>query len=281
LVEDANMIHPIKTAFAAVALATTFGASAAMAGTIVIDDFNTPGTVISELGGNPDMLSVSGPVTSILGGNRFMQTFTNNGSDLGTGLTVTIGTGQVSFANDPTSTGTGWLVYDGTFDRAGLATPATVAGLAFDASVNPTGLATAGVGIDFLQGQLDGFFTFSAANFDNLDPGTLTFSAFAWDMGGNEVSYFEEINPATFTPNLFFSQFSVDGMDPTAGLGGFNWGNVGALAFRIDSTQQAFDGQLGAITATPIPLPASVLLLLGGVGGLAGLSAAAKRRRKA
>lgn len=269
------MIRSFTNAIAAAALVTSFGATAAVSATIVVDDFMVAQTNIAALQGNPASSSVAGPNTSILGGNRFMQVRTGGDSNLGTGLEA-IG-GVLSFSNDAVGTGTGWVVYDATFDRAGLSEPAVVAGLDFGASVNTTGLG----GIDFLFGAPDGFFNFSATNFDNLTPGTLTFSAFAWDMLGNEVAYFESIDPLNFDPKLFYSQFRADWNDADSGLGGFDWGQVGALAFRVDSTQQGFDGQIGAITASPIPLPASVLLLLGGLGGLAGVSAAAKRRRNA
>jgi hypothetical protein len=278
LVEDANMIHSIKTTFAAAVLATTFGASAAMAGTIMIDDFMVGGGVQAEglNGAGPVQATVTGPLTSILGGVRFMQVRTDQGSDTGTSLSVTQNSGILRFANDSASTGSGWLVYDGntTIDRMDATLSiADVNGVALEAVVDTAGLGS----IDFLQGQLDGFFEFDVKNFDNdfgnLPVGTLTFSAFAWDASGGAVSYFEAIDPMNFSPLLAYSQFTGTP---------FDWSEVSALAFRIDTNNiVALDGELGAITATPIPLPASVLLLLGGVGGLAGLSAAAKRRRKA
>lgn len=265
---------------AVIALSASFSASAAMAVTITIDDFTVVQSVTDSAG--PVSSSVTGPAANIIGGVRFMQVETLNTANPGApnldGTSLTAEQGVLNFANGPTAIGTGWIVYDGTADRTGLATPATVASLDFGASVNTTGLNA-----DLLLGFPTGFFEFSAANFDQTQVNALTFSAFAWDMLGNEVGYFEEIDPFNFSPILAYDQFRSDWTDPTSGLGGFDFGQVGALAFRIDSNLQGFDGQIGVISATPsqIPLPASVFLLLGSFGGLAGWSAIAKRRRAA
>jgi hypothetical protein len=277
------------TAVAAVALTGVLSATAAIASTITItiDDFTVEQTVVAALQGNPASGTVSGPEANIIGGVRHMQVRTVDlGGEAGTPAPVPGGRqtgtifnaegGALDFINDATSIGTGWLVYDGTEDRAGLPTPAQVAGLDFGASVNRFGLNA-----DLLLGMPTGYFTFSAENFDQLQPNALTFSAFAWDMLGNAVGYFEEIDPLNFSPILGYDDFRANWNNPGSGLGGFDWGQVGALAFRVDSTRRAFDGQITGITATPIPLPASALLLLGGLGGLAGWSASAKRRRKA
>jgi hypothetical protein len=272
------MARPLLATIAAIALAAPFSVSSAMATTITIDNFTEAQTVIAAQQGNPASSSITGAESNLIGGVRFMQVQTTNtqpppdATQVGTIFNAE--GGNLGFANDPTSIGTGWLVYDGTEDRGGLASPATVAGLSFGASVNPSGLNA-----DLLLGQPTGFFTFTADNFDQLQPNALTFSAFAWDMLGNTVGYYEEIDPLNFSPILSYDAFRSDWNDPNSGLGGFDWGQVGALAFRVDSTEQAFDGQITGITATPIPLPASALLLLGGLGGLAGWSFSAKRRR--
>jgi len=268
------MRYPLRT-LAAVALAASFGASAATATTIeiMIDDFSVNQFLSAGPGENPATSTVTGPEANIIGGVRHMKVETDPTTPAGTFLSAF--EGVLDFANAPENTGTGWLVYDGTDDRDGLAEPATVAGLSFGATVNPTGLDA-----DLLMGFPTGFFRFSATNFDQEFPGSLLFSAFAWDMGGNTVGFFEAIDPLTFSPILGYDEFRADWNDPASGLGGFDWGSVGALAFRIDSVEQGFDGQIGPITAHPIPLPASALLLLGGLGSLAGWSVAAKRRRK-
>lgn len=268
----------LKSTIAVALLAVSFSVPAAMASTltITIDDFGVDQSLIATADGNPADGTVTGPEASIIGGTRYTKVRTDQGQTFGTGISTQ--DSVLSFLNDPISTGTGWLVYDGT-DGRGADTPNqdVVAGLTLGAEVNTTGLN----GVDLLLGRPTGFFTFDADNFDQDLPGALLFSAFLWDMSGVAVSYFEAINPLTFDQRLNYSAFRSDWNDPNSGQDGFRFDDIGAMAFRFESQFQAFDGQIRGISATPIPLPATALLLLGGLGGLAGIRTVGRRLRKA
>lgn len=263
------MMRSFAVAGAIVVMSTLGAFSAGAAPVTLIDDFSVDQSVVAALQGNPATSTVCGGGGSIIGGCRHLQVQSTNldspPSALQFGTLFNVQAGDLSFANDATSVGTGVIVYDGTEDRGGLPTPAQVAGLDFGASVNPTGLG----GEDLLQGLSTGFFTINPENFDQLQPDALLFSAFAWDTLGNTVSYFEAIDPLNFTSRLLFESFRSDWQDASSGLGGFRFDSVGALAFRVESIQQAFDGQITEITATAVPLPPAAYFLIAGLGGLA------------
>lgn len=282
----------LKSTVAVALLAVSFSVPAAVASTltITIDDFDVNQSLIATADGNPADGTVTGPEANIIGGTRYMKVRTDQGQTFGTGISTQ--DSSLSFLNDPISTGTGWLVYDGTEDRGDTSFFGTVAGLTLGTEVNdtdgnpigvnPIGVNTTGLnGVDLLLGRPTGFFTFDADNFDQDVPGALLFSAFLWDMSGVAVSYFEAINPLTFSPRLDYSEFRSDWSDPNSGQAGFRFDDIGAMAFRFESQFQGFDGQIRGITATPIPLPATALLLLGGLGGLAGIRTVGRRLRKA
>jgi hypothetical protein len=64
-------------------------------------------------------------------------------------------------------------------------------------------------------------------------------------------------------------------------VGNVNWSSIGALQFFAqtgpNSDVPALDGAIGRISVEVIPLPASALLLLGGMGGLGALRLRKKR----
>jgi hypothetical protein len=267
----------ILSTLAAAAVATSFAVSMASASTItiMIDNFTDRQSVYDEPPAGLTTESTLGGLSTdnTIGGVRHLKVETDSVNQESGTLLIAQNNG-LSFNNAEGTTGTGWLILDGTTDMGAKTFFPTVAGLDFGASVN-----TDGLNADLLMGFPTGYFRFSASEFDHTNVGDLLFSAFAWDMDGRSVGYFEAIDPFAFDPVLWYHQFQATwGVE---GQAGFDWGNVGALAFRVQSTTDGFDGRIGPITAHPIPLPASALLLLGGLGGLAGWSAAAKRRRKA
>ncbi|WP_417525522.1 hypothetical protein [Marinovum sp.] len=255
----------IKATLAFAAL-TAFLAPAAMAVPIIVDDFSAAGTRIADLQGNPAFVDVAD--AGILGGNRFMWVSTDGTQDLGTGISAN-GDGQVNFNNDTGATGQAVLIYDGG--------PAGRVNQMFNFADSPTnqiGVNTGGLGgVNLVKGSVGTTsFKFDILSFDA--GGIVQFWAYAWDTFGNLATYDEELaNPGpqiSIDNKLGLSQFTT----PV----GFDWTSIGALAFSVESKTPEFDGALGTISV--IPLPASAFLLLGGLGGLFGVSAASRRRRR-
>lgn len=234
---------------ASVALLVT-GAPAFAATFLVIDSFADQQRVQDTPTNNPNNSQIS---ADVLGGYRDLavrNTSANGSAEGATELHVT--GGNLKFSNVAGARGEGFLTYDGNDDAT---------------SVDTTGLG----GVNFLVGT-NPYLFFSEpedVKFDN----TAFFRVTAWDMFGGEAVY-EETLTAGYDPRLFLSQFTT--------TEGFNFGSIGALQFFVSSTNLAdsVDGaiaqiELRADDVAPIPLPASGLLLLGGMGGLTFL-----RRRK-
>ncbi|MBL3701737.1 hypothetical protein GI582_03405 [Sulfitobacter sp. BDSS02] len=159
--------------------------------------------------------------------------------------------GLLSFSNIAGASGSGYITYDGQDD--------------------PTSVNTTGLGGINLEIGTNPYFAFDVAYFDR----NVFIEITAWDMLGNVVSYSETL-AAGFNPNLPFSDLIGD---PN-----FDWTQVGALQFFVDSsnTEISVDGQLNSIKVVAdmnvIPLPASGLLLLGGISS-AGFLLRRKRRK--
>jgi len=114
------------------------------------------------------------------------------------------------------------------------------------------------------------------------------------DGGTNDKFFFEVLSgdlpgtlytatvTDTFLNSFTVSELLVPGFSPFqafADFTGVDFENVASLTFTLDSNGvDSFDGSIGSISA--VPLPASALLLLGGLGGLAGFGASKRRRRK-
>lgn len=241
---------------------------AAMASTITVDDFSVSQLVADEPGTGVNESVVTG---DMIGGTRFMKVSNNTGATGGT--TLNSEGGLLTFNNNSGTDGFGYVVYDGTTDRD-------------DASDTSIGVGVNILGLNediLLRSVSETFFSFDLSEFDNDIGSTALFSAFAWDREG-KFAEFNEIVGGGFdvSARLFLSEFTGDAID---------WTQVGALAFKIDSREGVFnetpygelnfDATVGPTTISAIPLPASVLLLLSGLGGFAGISVASRRRKKA
>lgn len=154
----------------------------------------------------------------------------NNGNAIASTTLESVG-GALSFSNDDMSTGRGTLTYTNLGDISSGANP---------------------------------FFHFDLGVLDNV----AQFMASATDIFGNTSTFSEVLTP-TFSATLFFSEF----------VGNADFNNIAELSFMIDTTDvpgfgavTQVDGSLNAISLNapaPIPLPATGLLLVGAMGGLA------------
>jgi hypothetical protein len=219
---------------------------------LVIDSFGDQQRVQDTPTNNPNNSQVA---ADVLGGFRDLEVLNTDADGNNEGATeLHVTGGNLKFSNVAGAQGEGYLTYDGNDDPT---------------SVNTTGLG----GVNLLIGANP--YLFFAEPDDVKFDNTALFQVKAWDMNGGTAFYEETLTP-TYDPRLFFSAFTT--------TAGFDFGNLGALQFFISSTGLA-DSVDGAITqievraddVAPIPLPASGLLLLGGMGGLTFL----RRRQKA
>ena len=242
------MMRKILGAAASAAVLCT-GAQA-FAATLVIDDFSVDQRVQDTPAFEPNASEVGG---GMLGGFRDLSV-TNTAAD-GSNLAATelnVTGGNLKFSNVAGARGEGTLTYD-------------------VGDGDPNNVDTDGLGgVNLLIGT-DPYFIFASppsVPFDNV----ALFRATVWDVDGNTATY-EELLDADYDPQLSFSEFA-----------GVDFSRIGALQFFISSTgtNDSVDGAVTQIEVragdiAPIPLPASGLLLLGGMGGLSFL----RRRKKA
>lgn len=232
----------LKLSLAAGAVALS--ATTASAVSIMIDDFDT----FQKVADGPVLPVIPSSSTiaagDVLGGFRTLSVVTTpTGTLLGSQLTST-----------------------------GLGVPNPSA-LQFSNSAGQTGLATVSYGVAAgggalgdltgAMGENDRFF-FADVSGDLIGA---TFSATVTDGSMNSATVTELLGPG-FSPFQLFSDFT-----------GVDFTDVASLTFTLNSSGvSSFDGQIGSISA--VPLPASALLLLGGLGGFAAFGSAKRRRRK-
>lgn len=232
-----------SAAFATAALMGPTQGSAATVTTYVIDDFTTAQSVSHVPStGLTQGSEVEAP--EAIGGFRDLYVETNGGVENATSAETY--NGNLNFSNKAQQSGRGWLTWDGQDNDP--------------FNVNEEGLG----GLDLTGGLINPFFAFDVASADH----ELEITFRVWDMLDGYSEYNETLPEASeLNPNLYFTQFE----------GNADFRNVGALQFFVNAPTDNLDATIRKITveASPIPLPASSLLLLGGLGGLFGL----RRRR--
>jgi hypothetical protein len=262
----------VRVISAAVSAAIIGSAMPAMAASILIDDFDDAQRAVDlPQGGDETSSQVAG---GMIGGYRDLLADTDAGLVGGTELVARDrpdagGATVLEFNNATNVTGRGWVTYDG----------ANAVGTA-PSSVNTSGLTDGSGGIDLSLGDA----TASGFLFDifAVDQPGLYIEIRAWEYGAlvGNAAVFTELLPAgggnPFVPFAAFSGATID------------WSNVGALQFFAQTGADgalvpALDGAIDNISVegpdvSVVPLPASALLLLGGMGGLGAMRF---RKRKA
>jgi hypothetical protein len=236
---------------AAVSAAVIGSAAPAMAASILIDDFNVDQRVEDlPRAGEENFSQVSGG--DIIGGWRDLLVETDSGSLDAAELVAR--DGILEFNNVTGATGRGWVTYDGADAVEDDST-----------NVNTSGLG----GEDLFQGGLATGFLFEIVDVDL--PGWYI-EIRAWDTAGGYSEYTESLPAGGGSPFVPYALFTGD----------VDWSTIGALQFFAQTGETndvpALDGAIGRISVEVVPLPASALLLLGGMGGLGALRL---RKRKA
>lgn len=238
----------MKIMATAASAALLMGAGQAAAAVITIDTFDTPQAVADEpIVAPPQPQGSEVAAAEAIGGWRDLYVETDDTGNTAA-TTLEAGGGVISFTNETFTTGRGSLTYDGNDGDP--------------AAVDIDGLG----GLDFFTGPLGtpGFF-FEVITLDLPFVVEIT----AWDLSGAVTDFGGPVS-ASGTPFAPLTAFSN---------AAFDWNNVGALQISADSSgTQKVDAAIGSITVDTgvIPLPASALLLLGGLGGLSAFG----RRRK-
>ena len=257
----------LKIFTAAASAALLVGAGHASAAVVTIDTFDeTDQAVADDPIGDRSQASAEN-ASEVVGGERDLYVLANPSDQDGAATLVVDddpedpSDGVLSFNTNSGFQAGGWVVYDGDDNNPNPFAP----DLGLD-GVDKTGLN----GLDLFDGPLGNpGFLFEVVRVDL----SLLVEIMAWDMSG-ETTTFSAPVVAGGTPLAPFSAFSSN---PD-----FDWNNVGALQFFASSNGvDSVDAAISSISVDTgvIPLPASALLLLGGLGGLSAFGMRRKRSR--
>ena len=248
-------------------------APTAMAASILIDSFTTRQQVSANnisTGGTPLPAELSpDSITgdpSIRGGARTLAVTNTPGVAQGS---VLVSTGDPLPAFD--------TLNDPGILRFAISAGVGTATVTYDGDIGGDPLVGLG---DLTDGGTNDRFLFSDIT------GDLTGTTFLTTMmtnAGQTFSFLEALAPGVGSTTKFSSlSQGVDGGDGINFATLADFSSVGSLSFTFfgpTTIPTTFDGSISGISV--VPLPASILFLLGGLGGLAGVSAGSKRRRKA
>ena len=258
-----------KTLIAIAALMLVGAAQAA--GSTTIDLFSTRQAKLRDTTVGGVLSSEVGSVgdTTILGGFRELlidQTITPG---FGEESTIGVSGGLLKYSNEFGASSTATVRWDGRSAVTGGA-------------INPTGLGGLNIGNTLTDlFELKVIFA-DGGYFFRIDAYT---DATHWSSV--KISALENRSPATsYIPMAAFldcNNAHAGGplVAVSCGAGGaVNFGNLGALqvVVDVDSNSVALDLAVNQITAVPVPEPASALLLLGGLGLVAGASRLRRQR---
>jgi hypothetical protein len=247
----------VRVISAAVSAAIIGSAMPAMAASILIDEFGTDQRVEDfPSTGEVNNSQVAGG--DIIGGYRDLLVETDTSS---TDAAELIARNDIlEFNNVTQATGRGWVTYDGSNEVGGSS-----------GNVDTSGLG--GVDLNLGDPTATGFLFEVVA----VDLPGWYIEIRAWDTTGGFAEYTESLPAGGGNPFVPYAAFT----------GSIDWSQIGALQFFAQTGEgndvPALDGAIGRISVegpdvSVVPLPATALLLLGGIGGLGAMRL---RKRKA